>query len=280
MFVYCFGLYVHAVPIWLCNYLHCCRSARFLLFFRLLLVRASMEAVLQLEIVFLCFQRHFAWAYGSDCISVRDCACNGDKTVCSPCVLVTYLCPAELSETILKTFSTEYTKAYIIALLEKIRDEVTEEPEDWKLMQRPEVRRLLLKVYLLVMCDVCVVEESSWHFQYAYCSTLLSEGMLCLHLASLQDDGPTEPLKEGYMTKQGGNIKTWRRRYFVVLPDYRVEYYETQEVSIWPVDFCGNGMGWQGSGIHIKCRCMRLITADIMSRISELLGRMLNLLWL
>jgi hypothetical protein len=32
-------------------------------------------------------------------------------------------------------------------------------------------------------------------------------------------------IREGYLTKQGGNIKTWKRRWFCLGPDFVLRYY-------------------------------------------------------
>lgn len=37
-------------------------------------------------------------------------------------------------------------------------------------------------------------------------------------------------LKTGYLTKKGAVVKNWKRRYFVVFPNFSVEYYENEEV--------------------------------------------------
>ena len=34
------------------------------------------------------------------------------------------------------------------------------------------------------------------------------------------------------MIKEGGKRKNWKRRYFVVRPNYTVDYYENEEVRI------------------------------------------------
>lgn len=47
-----------------------------------------------------------------------------------------YLWP-ELIETVVKTFSVRYTKAYGIALLQKIKDELSVKADNWLLQQRP-----------------------------------------------------------------------------------------------------------------------------------------------
>jgi hypothetical protein len=37
-----------------------------------------------------------------------------------------------------------------------------------------------------------------------------------------------EDYKSGYLTKEGGNRKNWKKRWFLVKPSYNVEYYETE----------------------------------------------------
>lgn len=39
---------------------------------------------------------------------------------------------------------------------------------------------------------------------------------------------PTDPIKEGWLVKQGGTIKSWKKRWFKVFPDYGIEYYEKE----------------------------------------------------
>ncbi|XP_031562470.1 PH domain-containing protein DDB_G0267786-like [Actinia tenebrosa] len=59
---------------------------------------------------------------------------------------------------------------------------------------------------------------------------------------SFKEDGPKreltyrkdkveedEPIKKGYLIKQGALVKNWKKRYFVVKQDYCIEYYENQE---------------------------------------------------
>ena len=34
----------------------------------------------------------------------------------------------------------------------------------------------------------------------------------------------------GYLTKRGAVVKNWKKRFFVVNPDYSVDYFESEEV--------------------------------------------------
>eukprot|EP00742_Colponemidia_sp_Colp-10_P000606 GILJ01000662.1.p1 GENE.GILJ01000662.1~~GILJ01000662.1.p1 ORF type:complete len:128 (-),score=12.14 GILJ01000662.1:137-520(-) len=56
-----------------------------------------------------------------------------------------------------------------------------------------------------------------------------------------QDRKPTLPQKEGYLTKQGGFVKNWKRRYFV-LRDNVITYFKTPTSTspqgIIPLDQC------------------------------------------
>lgn len=46
-----------------------------------------------------------------------------------------------------------------------------------------------------------------------------------------EDDKPEpQPHMMGYLTKEGAIRKSWKKRYFVVRPDYKVEYYENENV--------------------------------------------------
>lgn len=40
--------------------------------------------------------------------------------------------------------------------------------------------------------------------------------------------GWTEDYKSGFLTKEGGSTKSWKKRWFVVKPNYNVEYYENE----------------------------------------------------
>eukprot|EP00051_Salpingoeca_urceolata_P026309 m.476829 g.476829 ORF g.476829 m.476829 type:complete len:563 (-) comp20666_c0_seq1:150-1838(-) len=48
-------------------------------------------------------------------------------------------------------------------------------------------------------------------------------------LESPPDDVGTEPIKMGMLSKRGAVRKNWKMRYFVVRPDYVIDYYESQE---------------------------------------------------
>ncbi|GIQ86248.1 niban-like protein, partial [Kipferlia bialata] len=41
----------------------------------------------------------------------------------------------------------------------------------------------------------------------------------------LEADPDTEPLMQGWITKQGGTVKNWKKRYALMRPDYSIEYY-------------------------------------------------------
>jgi len=47
----------------------------------------------------------------------------------------------------------------------------------------------------------------------------------------VRPDGPSEPLKTGILIKKGALKKNWQKRYFVVRPDYVVEYYENEKAA-------------------------------------------------
>ena len=40
----------------------------------------------------------------------------------------------------------------------------------------------------------------------------------------------TTPLRQGYLVKEGAVVHNWKRRYIVVRPDYKIAYYESEEV--------------------------------------------------
>lgn len=42
-------------------------------------------------------------------------------------------------------------------------------------------------------------------------------------------DSIKNPFKMGYLTKKGAVVKNWKRRYFVVNPDYSIDYFENEE---------------------------------------------------
>jgi len=42
----------------------------------------------------------------------------------------------------------------------------------------------------------------------------------------------------GYLTKRGALVKNWKKRYFVVNPDYSVDYFENEEVCEFFIIYC------------------------------------------
>ena len=42
----------------------------------------------------------------------------------------------------------------------------------------------------------------------------------------------------GYLTKRGAVVKNWKKRYFVVNPDYSVDYFESEEVCTFILIYC------------------------------------------
>lgn len=45
-----------------------------------------------------------------------------------------------------------------------------------------------------------------------------------------RDQPLLQPIRTGYLKKLGCWHRVWRKRYFVVRADYRVDYYKTEEV--------------------------------------------------
>lgn len=84
----------------------------------------------------------------------------------------------ELIKKVLGTFTLQYTKEYALALVEKIKIEANEKPENWQLLERPP-----------------------W----------------------------SEDYKSGYLVKEGAIRKSWKKRFFVVKPNYVVDYFESEE---------------------------------------------------
>lgn len=52
----------------------------------------------------------------------------------------------------------------------------------------------------------------------------------------------------GYLTKRGAVVKNWKKRYFVVNPDYSVDYFENEEVCTFLFIY-----------IHVYCGCIDLV---------------------
>jgi len=81
----------------------------------------------------------------------------------------------EVAKAVCVTFTIEYTKAYTLALVQQIKEEMNAPPEpDWQLEKRPK-----------------------WE----------------------------KDLKTGWLVKEGAIRKSWKRRWFVVKPDYQIDYY-------------------------------------------------------
>ncbi|XP_015774464.1 PREDICTED: PH domain-containing protein DDB_G0267786-like isoform X2 [Acropora digitifera] len=57
-------------------------------------------------------------------------------------------------------------------------------------------------------------------------------------------DSFKDPLKMGYLTKKGAIVKNWKKRYFVVNPDYSVDYFENEEAY---------GKGFKPKGTIFPC---------------------------
>ena len=59
--------------------------------------------------------------------------------------------------------------------------------------------------------------------------------------ALMQYDNPTQIIKVGFMVKIGGNVKTWKRRYFVAKNksnNYSIVYYEDETMKKEKGKFC------------------------------------------
>ena len=37
-------------------------------------------------------------------------------------------------------------------------------------------------------------------------------------------------MRTGWLVKEGAIVKNWKRRFFVIRPDYKIAYYDTEEV--------------------------------------------------
>jgi hypothetical protein len=80
-------------------------------------------------------------------------------------------------KTVCTTFTVQYVKAYVLALIKVKEEEARAKPSPYKLLERPE--------------DV-------------------------------------SDLKTGWLTKEGGMFKSWKKRWFVVRHDYAVDYFASE----------------------------------------------------
>ncbi|KAK2555553.1 PH domain-containing protein [Acropora cervicornis] len=65
-----------------------------------------------------------------------------------------------------------------------------------------------------------------------------------VYLLLHRSDSFKDPLKMGYLTKKGAIVKNWKKRYFVVNPDYSVDYFENEEAY---------GKGFKPKGTIFPC---------------------------
>eukprot|EP01110_Echinostelium_bisporum_P013283 TRINITY_DN876_c0_g1_i1.p1 TRINITY_DN876_c0_g1~~TRINITY_DN876_c0_g1_i1.p1 ORF type:complete len:563 (-),score=262.92 TRINITY_DN876_c0_g1_i1:213-1901(-) len=103
---------------------------------------------------------------------------------------------AHTIKTVCETFTIQYTKAYVLALVKMIKEETQAEPKDWHLEKRP-------------------TDDMVDH-------------------------------KVGFLTKEGAVRKNWKKRWFVVRPNYTVDYYESEAESQKPKGKKKGTMGLAG----------------------------------
>jgi hypothetical protein len=53
---------------------------------------------------------------------------------------------------------------------------------------------------------------------------------VCVGSFLTQAEPSKEPIKTGWATKEGAVVKSWKKRFFVVRWDYKIEYYDKEEV--------------------------------------------------
>lgn len=83
--------------------------------------------------------------------------------------------------------------------------------------------KVLLVMVSVVTCRLHSISAGSWVIQNL-------EWLIAINKCLFQSDKVDFELKTGYLTKKGAVVKNWKRRYFVVFPDFSVEYYENEEV--------------------------------------------------
>jgi hypothetical protein len=84
-------------------------------------------------------------------------------------------------------------------LMKKVIDESGESGTDRQLLTRP-------KVSILLHRDWCHIDFDN------------------------QEAESKDPIRTGWATKEGAVVKSWKKRFFVVRCDYKIEYYDKEEV--------------------------------------------------
>jgi hypothetical protein len=84
-----------------------------------------------------------------------------------------------------------------------------------------EVRSKPCRTYAVAVLEKCIA-DSQKDSESPY--ELLERGQ------GGTDGGGQDALKTGWMTKEGAIKKSWKKRFFVVRPDYKIDYYDKEEV--------------------------------------------------